>query len=422
MNRIWALLLCAALCLSLSGCMGGRSIDELLTAPPLTEEQSAILAALQSTTTEQISFVYPATGTNRAAIRESDLDHDGILETIAFYSVPAQSLYGYIAILEPQENGSFQVTSVAEGLGTDIVSCGIIDSEPAFHVLLVEWSNPGKTANNVAAYSYTDSNLILGFLENCTNLITLDLDTDGHLDFCYITPAAMEEPFSIKYVKLKNAQLTVEGQRYLDTSVRSVRSVSEGRLADGTTAVFVDEQHQNGLQTEVFLLTDEGRMLRAVYSDGYDILRLSQRPDSSHFVSRTLEDVTCFPSCVVPFENIISPEQWTYWYTISKGAVQHYRSSFVSSEYLYSLCLPDIWLESCIPVTADTAEGTLHIFDTASQTTLLTLCALSVDEDAAAYIEEGFSLIGSNGGFRYYAQFHCTDEEMAFIRSNFFTL
>ncbi|MBR5502546.1 MAG: hypothetical protein IKV55_05895 [Oscillospiraceae bacterium] len=422
MNRIFALLLCAALCFGLSGCMGGRSIDELLTAPPLTEKQSAILTALQSTTPEQISFVYPATGNNRAAIRESDLDHDGVLETIAFYSVPAQSLYGYIAILEPQENGSFRVSSVSEGLGTDIVSCGFIDSDPAFHVLLVEWSNPGKTANNVAAYSYTDSTLILGFEENCTNLLTLDLDTDGHLDFCYITPAAMEEPFSIKYVKLKNAQLTVEGQRYLDTSVRSVRNVSEGHLADGTTAVFVDEQHQNGMQTEVFLLTADGRMLRAVYSDGYDILRLSQRADSSHFVSRTLGEVTCFPSSVVPFENIISPEHWTYWYTISQGSVQHYRSSYMSSDYLYSLCLPDAWLESCIPVTAETSDGTLHIFDTATQTTLLTLCALSVDEDAADYIEDGFSLVSSNGGFRYYAQFNCSDEDIAFIRSSFFTL
>ncbi|MBQ9958806.1 MAG: hypothetical protein IJP01_00475 [Oscillospiraceae bacterium] len=422
MRKVLSAVLSVLLMLLLCSCTGERSIDELLTAPPLSEKQSAVLQALADSAQERIALVFPATGSNRAAIREDDLDHDGVLEIIAFYSGPTQSLYAHVAVLEPQQDGSYAITASAEGLGSDIASCSYIDSDPAFRVLLIEWSNPGKIANDVAAYTYTGDHLLLGFEENCTDLLVLDLDTDGHLDFCYITPPAMDEPFSLKYVKLKNAQLTIEGQRYLANSVISVRSVSEGTLADGTTAVFIDEQHQNGLQTEVFLLTGEGRVLPAVFKDGYDILLLSQRADNEMMVSRTIGDVCCFPSDVAPYNDILDDSLWHYWYTLSEGSVVPYRSSYISDAFRYSLCVPDAWLVTCLPVISDAQPNTLRIYDTESAATLLTLSALSVNEDAAQYIDDGYSLISSGGGYRYYAKFNCSDEDVAFIRNSFFTL
>ena len=85
MRRLLSVLLILALAASLTGCLGDASIDELLTAPTLNARQNAVMSALERELGEQITFVFPSTGSSRAAVQFIDRDSDGTQEAVVFF-------------------------------------------------------------------------------------------------------------------------------------------------------------------------------------------------------------------------------------------------------------------------------------------------------------------------------------------------
>lgn len=76
---------------ALTGCQA--TIENLLTAPKLTQEQSEINQALINSSGSSIKLKYPRGGEYRSAFVLQDIDSDGTQEALVFYesqSVPVR--------------------------------------------------------------------------------------------------------------------------------------------------------------------------------------------------------------------------------------------------------------------------------------------------------------------------------------------
>lgn len=401
-----------------TSCSFGASVEELLVAPSLSDNQKAVLSALEKEHPNRITFVYPLSGSNRSAIQKYDLDSDGLDEIIAFYKDNSEGLNAYISILEKEDDMSYSVVSTMEGFGDGINSVFYLDSLVAEKALLVEWKSPSKSSNTISAYTYIDNNLEIGFEENSLDMLVMDFDDDATAEFCYIVPASLETGFSLKYVQSTDTTIFSRSQFNLSNDTLEIISLSSGMLANNRKAIFIDESTKEGLQTEIFRLSEDNSRLQRVEIDGgLDLLKLSLRPDDSRLKSRDFEGITCFPSSVSPNKDVLFPDMWIYWYSMDETAVVLERVSYFSEDMGCLLSLPVSWLTECS--VNEISDNEVEIINNVNYTRLLSLVMLSVDDDVMSYVTNGYYLIGTTGTFRYYISVAAEPEEENMIRKSF---
>ncbi len=415
-KKLFTVFLCTVLALCMTGCRNNDTIDTLLSAPSLTREQSSVLKALSAAHSGHTTFVFPATGSNRSAIRQLDIDNDGDEEAVAFFRDPDSGINAHMAILEPDGHGNYYISSELEGPGNGIASFSLIRGNQSDSVLLVEWTSQSISFNSFAAYIYKEEQLELGMEENCTDLTLSDIDQDGIQEFLYTTKAS-DDGFLLKAVKLSDDSLKTIASHRLVRSALGIKNILEGLLSDGTIALFVDEITGTGLQTEVFVFND-GVINDAAFNRGYDIPSLTQRADSDYLTSRRHGDIMCIPSSVPPSADIQQQPNLMYWYTFREGNAVLDETAFISTVYGISMGIPDNWTSGCT-LTAET-EGTytVTIFNSDNQE-LLTLVVLNVNDDAVPYTDSGFTLLGNTASNRFFCRFRCTEEETDYIKTHF---
>lgn len=415
-RKLYILIFCLITCLILTSCGNNETIDSLLSAPSLTREQSAVLSALSQAHSEHTTFIYPTTGSDRAAIHQLDIDGDGEEEAIAFFRDTDSGLNAHIAILEKEESGDYYISDELEGAGNGIASFSVINGGMRSSVLLIEWSSTNMSINSFAAFTYRNESLELGMEENCTDLIVSDLDGDGVSEFCYTTRVS-DTGFALKCVKIDSQRLRAVATRQLEKSATGVKHVCGGLLSDGSKALFVDEVTVNGLQTEIFTFSN-GFLPDAAFNEGYDIVALTQRPDSDYFTSRNMDGVTCVPSSVPPSAEIDSSQNLMYWYTVGSGNAELKGTAYMSSTYGISMGIPDEWASTCVVREKAGDSYAMTIYDT-DDNELVTLLVLNVNDDSSQYTDEGFVMVGNSASNRFFCRFSCSDEETQYIKDNF---
>ena len=416
-KRTIGLLLVIMLISLLSGCTFNPSVEDLLVAPSLSEEQESVLNALEEGRSNRISFVYPLTGTNRSAIQKYDIDGDGTDEIIAFYKDSSEGLNANISVLEQNSDSSYYVASTAEGFGDSINSVFYLSSIVAEDAILIEWKSPSKSSNTVSAYTYIESQLEIGFEENSLNMIVLDTDNTQSFAFCYIVPATAESAYSLKYVQSNESTIFSRSQYNLNEDVIEVISLKTGVFKDGTNALFIDESTATGLQTEIFSLAeDNSRVSRVEIEGGIDILKLSSREIDNRLISIDFNDITCFPSSIPPNTEVLYPDDLVYWYTIDESIVSFVNATYFSSNWGILFPIPVSWLSFCN--INQISDNTIEIRDTEDEL-LVSIVQVSVDDDIMNYIKEGYYLVGTDGTTRYYMVCNTTEEDENLIKQSF---
>ena len=99
---------------ALTGCQA--TIENLLTAPKLTQEQSEIYQALINSSGSSIKLKYPRGGEYRSAFVLQDIDSDGTQEALVFYE--SQSVQSGESAL-PVETDDEDETLADDGLMDD---------------------------------------------------------------------------------------------------------------------------------------------------------------------------------------------------------------------------------------------------------------------------------------------------------------
>ena len=170
--------LCGVLCAALlSGCGGMFSLDDMLRAPQLTGEYSAVQTALNDHLNESAQLKYPNSGEFLSPFLFGDWDGDGVQDAAVLF-VSSGSANAQLAVLQTDEDGSWQVRDVAEGLSdsVDTVRFAALQQNGADQIL-VGYTTPGD--KYLAAYAYKDGRLEAVLQQPYTQYIVEDLTGSG---------------------------------------------------------------------------------------------------------------------------------------------------------------------------------------------------------------------------------------------------
>ncbi|MBP1935941.1 hypothetical protein J2Z20_000802 [Paenibacillus sediminis] len=161
---IRALLGCVIL-LMISGCELTMDPKSLMKTPELSVDRENIKSVITAQLPEGSTIIRPRDATNTSSIRITDLNHDGINETVVFYETPDDTVRIHGMILEKKGNTWMkQLTFDGEGI--------VLESFE-----LKDVTNDGKI-DIVAGYSSGDDELQKGLVVYTYNGKTLDKELE----------------------------------------------------------------------------------------------------------------------------------------------------------------------------------------------------------------------------------------------------
>ncbi len=240
---ISVILVCALL---LSGCQGITfTLDELLKAPKVADEQSAIYEALIESAGRGISLKYPRGGEYRSAFILYDIDGDREEETLAFYSVDDQNVK--IAVLDRDPGGEWRSTFELAGAGTAVEKVLFSGGD-----MVVGYSAQDYEENAVRLYRYSSGRLEPIYEGTYSVLETFDSDGCGRDEIAIVRRSGLG--IETELLKpLDDGSYTAYSSQ-IEESAADITSFVTGSLG-GRTALYLDITTDTGsLLTEIIYL------------------------------------------------------------------------------------------------------------------------------------------------------------------------
>lgn len=239
----------------LAGCSGASSPEELFALPQPPENyqnlSQKITEVLSATGGESIA---PKTGSNTQTVQLQDLDGDGVQESaVAFFQVSGDEKPLKIYIFRLQEDDSYALSTVIEGLGTGINSVAYenVGGGPEKE-LIVAWQI-STTDHTLGVYSLSGAEGIeLLWVERYNRFRIADLDEDGEREIVALTLKAGEEEIDrADFYDYDGVSLTRKESVPLSMGITEIRMVRGGALRGGTPAVFVTSSFGESPQGQV---------------------------------------------------------------------------------------------------------------------------------------------------------------------------
>lgn len=256
MKRLLAGLLCLA---TLSGCTL-KSGTDLMQLPKPNKDRQAITNELERVRPRDAVEDAPYEGENRNTVQMVDLDADGVEEVVAFFRAPANGNTYEALVLSKDSEDSYTYVGSIKGTGTRIgsVSYPLISPEGR-RGILISMDTIGDQGSRLIAADYTGGSVHVMLETDYLHMLPADLDSDGAQDVFLITGAENRRTASIYTYQADKAALSLMSEAPLSSSAKLIERVSNGALADGQPAVFVEETLSggSGQQTDIFVYQPE---------------------------------------------------------------------------------------------------------------------------------------------------------------------
>ncbi len=355
LNKKLKILTAVFLSIIMAGCSTGISVENLLTPPKLTAEQSEIYQTLINSTGSTIKLKYPRGGNYRSAFVLHNIDDEPGEEALVFYensSVQSGESALRLKLLDKQD-GAWQVMYDLACAGSDIDSVSFANLGASNTVdIIVCCSMLNQTEKSVSVLNYHDGVPVELYASSYSCLEVIDLNSDGYNELVIVTPdkanqisaAAMYTNTENGFEKLSEVQLS---------GTSDYVSVTKGLLNENITALFLDYARGAGQYgTDV------------VYCYGNRITSpdsTSSKGDNSLIISRFTNDYMAEIKCsdidgdgyieipsMTPlpgYETLTRPEQLcaVQWYTIEYNNFKAEHYSYYSSKYDFALLFPNRW-------------------------------------------------------------------------------
>lgn len=343
-----------AICLLLSGCQAITfSVDGLLNAPNVADEQSAIYQALIESAGRGINLEYPRNGDYRSAFVSYDIDSDSEEEILAFYSVGSVSDSNVkISVLDSTEGGGWRSTYELAGAGSAVERVMFSGRD-----IIVGYSAQEYEENALRMYRYSDGVLAPIYEGTYTVVESADLDGCGEDELAIVRRSGLG--VVVEILKPNSDGGYNEYDSELETGASAISGYCLGELG-GKTALYLDMSVDDGsLVTEIFCLTSEGISCPI---SGNGLGGLTRRP--AGYISRDYDgDGRVEMPSVTPFIGYDSApwgeaEYMTALYRFSEESLL---LEFGSNAYFnirdgYMLTIPSRWL-NMVTVLRDDATG-----------------------------------------------------------------
>ena len=412
------------ICLMLTGCQALTfSVDGLLSAPNVADEQSAIYQALIESAGRGITLEYPRNGDYRSAFIAYDIDADGEEETLAFYSVSSVTDSNVkIAVLD-RSDGEWRSMYELAGAGSSVDRVLFLGNDMA-----VGYSAQDYEENSIRLYSYTDGVFEAIYDNTYTVLEKADLDGEGREEI--VTVKRSGAGIEINALQAAGEVLYKVYGLAFDTG-SGIGGYGFGKLGD-KTALYLDiASDESGLSTQIVYLDENGlvapltlgglseqtRRPLGYLSLDYDGDGTVEIPVTAAFTGYEAaawggaEYLTRFMS-YSPETGNLEPESSAY-YNLSDG---------------YIFTIPNRWL-NLITVSRDpgTGELTFRKYDPAliiTEMQPIVSFASAGSSAGEAYIAAGYELLTESDSTSFYVNIRAGGDEplvltMDEIRDNF---
>ena len=394
-------LLCIILCLlMLTGCnIVTFSMDNLLTAPSIADDQAAISRALVDEVGD-ITPVYPKSGEYRSAFIVENIDSEAGKEALAFYLTDTQrGSVVAVAVLDQNENGEWQFVSSSNGLG-DYIKSVIICRYPTVTDVIIGYGTTAYEESAVGIYRYAGSSLALLYAGNYSLLDRADIDNCGEEETIILEQT--DTAVNVKAIKTTNGYNYTTNEYNLSTDALEISSLKFGKIDDesgdinGMYIDLIDDSGKAG--TEIVYLRD-GALVSPTTQDPY-LLMLTRRLSHYRSVDYNGDGVIEIP-VAAPFlgyyNSLASEAEYlTYWqvYNIDFGAFETYSFGYYDLDGDYAFNIPGEWLDSVsLRANSETGVVTFVEYDPTlaleDMQEILSLVAIQPSQEDE-FLEQGF--------------------------------
>ncbi len=343
------------ICIITAGCSTGISVENLLTPPKLTAEQSEIYQALINSIGSNVKLKYPRGGDYRSAFVLHNIDDEPDEEALVFYensSVQSGESALRLKLLDKQD-GTWQVMYDLACAGSDIDGISFANLGTGSTVdIIVCCSMLNQTEKSVSVLNYHDGVPVELYSSSYSCLEVIDLNSDELNELVIVTAdKANQTSTAAMYTNTENGFEKLSDVKLSGTS--DYISVTKGLLNENMMALFLDYARGAG-QYGTDVVYCYGNRLTSPES-------VSSQSDNSPIISRFTNDymaeIRCFdidrdgyieiPSMTpLPgYETLTRPEQLcaVQWYTIEYNNFKMKHYSYYSSKYDFALLFPNRW-------------------------------------------------------------------------------
>ena len=399
MKKILYMLAGVLMCTCLSGCsLFGETITDMLSAPVLSENQSAVLTQVKQAAGSDIKLVYPEAGDHQNPIIFEDINGDGQDEAVVFYTVMDQvNVHMSICF---KEDGVYRVVLDEKDLGSAIYS---VEFEHVTHLsytnIVVSWNAYDSEIRHVNLYGYSGTDFGLLLQRECLDLHIKDVDGDLFDEMVMVTQSTTgDNSMNVLVYQATEGGVALQAYTRVNSAIVQYRQLSLGAYQNGKMLMMLDGvPNTNGLCTQVILY--EGGTLRT----------LSDVDGSSIYHKRAANDLVCsdlngdgVPEIPRQLDSSLSDRN-VEWYQVdttgkSSYLVSSYDNLALGVRLLSTNGVPEgstyFYLSEENEIHAKTGDGSL----------LYTLKRVEAYSDESDYIAQGFINVKISGEYTYYVR------------------
>ena len=253
-KRILAAAMCAALLISMSGCV--MTVDQMY-IPPRRSESYKNLQSLMDEYMDGLEYCAPITGENQQSVQMADLTGDGSKEVMVF--VKGGGEHPLKILIFRLKGDEYEPLTVIEANGTafDQVEYIQLDGQPGLE-LVVGRQVSDQVRRNVNVYRFAGGQPEQMLTVNYQKYLTLDMNRDGRGDLFVLRPGRTDTDCGVvELYTFEGGAVNRSAEVNLSQSVNQLKRIMTGSLHSGERAVFVASTvDTETIVTDVYALVD----------------------------------------------------------------------------------------------------------------------------------------------------------------------
>lgn len=340
-KRILTAMLFLLTALLFSGCTM-RTVEQMYALPKRSEEFNEMQSAID-TAMYGMTYASPQSGENQQTVQMADLNGDGMDEIIVFAKGATEKPLQVLIFTQDEEGRVRTMDTIgSNGLAFEQVEYVNFDDQPGLE-LVVGIQVGEQVQRSVAVYTFRNNDAELMLMNGYSKFITSDLDEDGLSELMVFRQGEMEiqQAMAVLYLT-KNGQIERSVELSLSCGAADIRRILQGKLQNGTSAVYVaSTPNTNAMVTDVLTLKN-GSFVNLTFTGEINTSIPTLRNFYVYSEDIDGDGVMEIPSAVTmkPLSNWQTPEhrQFLRWYSLDDNGWEYNKlftfHNFVGGWYL----------------------------------------------------------------------------------------
>ena len=429
--------------LLLTGCSAlNFTVEGLVDAPKLTEQQSEIHQALIESVGSNITLKYPRNGDHRSAYVIANMDDEPDDEAIVFYEYKdnVKDNGMRINVLDTDEDGKWHSVKELHGAGTDVDKVMISSfGNSSSKRVVVGYQNPSTDDKTLEIYSYSGSTFEKVGTDTYSVLEMMDINADGSNDLVVVQKSVNAETEKVtakaSLLVVDKGELKREQTIDMCDNVSSYVRATKGMLEGGRSAIYIDSLNSEGFVQTELVYYRYSTLQNPIQQSKEKLLSSTTRPIGYYCTDVDGDTIAEIPSTkpMLGYENAVADEMlYTTTWSVYKDfyTLEEKYTGYYSIQNGFFLAFPKRW-EGKVTVRRDNDTGDVVCYKysgniNTSTTELVRFCTVTKN-NAKEKLDKGYEVVDSRGQLQYLVKFpaHAEDQLVLTIdevKNNFYII